>query len=123
MITPGLSASAAISFNNYFRSGSNRTKSIQTFTWTKNANGDTVKTVTGNSITTSLSGSEPNLGQYRNYAIQAFLNYHRTFGKHDITATGVFNTDNSTIDKSDIFTTTNTANLTLAYKNNSVVAV
>lgn len=122
MITPGLSASAAISFNNYFRSGSNRTKNIQTFTWTKNAAGDTLKNISGTSTTTSLTGTEPNLGQYRNFALQGFLNYHRLFGKHDISATAVFNADNSTIDKSDIYTTTNTANLTLAYKNNSAGA-
>ncbi len=116
MITNGLSASAAISFNNYFRSGSNRTKSIQTFTPTKGTAGDTVYTKLGQ--TTSLSGTEPNLGQYRNFAIQAFVNYHRTFGKHDITAMGMFNSDNSTIDKSDIYAGTSGANLSLAYKNN-----
>ena len=117
MITPGLSASAAISFNNYFRSGSTRTKSIQTFTPTKSASGDSI-VYTKLGQTTSLVGSEPNLGQYRNYALQGFLNYHRVFGRHNITALAMFNTDNSTIDKGDIFTTTNAANLTLAYKNN-----
>jgi TonB-linked SusC/RagA family outer membrane protein len=116
MITEGLSASAAISFNNYFRSGSSRTKTIQTFTPSKNANGDTVYTKLGQ--TTSLSGTEPNLGQYRNFAIQAFVNYHRIFGKHDITAMGMFNTDNSTIDKREIFSGTSDANLSLAYKSN-----
>lgn len=116
MITKGLSASAAISFNNYFRSGSSRTKSIQTFTPAKGTVGDTVYTKLGQ--TTSLSGTEPNLGQYRNFSLQAFVNYHRTFGKHAITAMGMFNSDNATIDKSDIYVGTSGANLTLAYKNN-----
>ncbi len=116
MITQGLSVSGAISFNNYFRSGSSRTKSIQTFTPVQGVTGDTAYTKLGQ--TTSLSGTEPNLGQYRNFAIQAFVNYHRTFGRHDITAMGMYNTDNSTIDKRDIYTGTTDANLSLAYKNN-----
>ncbi len=116
MITKGLTASAAISFNNYFRSGSNRSKSIQTFTPSKNTTGDTIYTRLGQ--TTSLSGTEPNLGQYRNFTLQAFVNYQRTFGKHTITAMGMFNSDNSTIDKSDLYTGTSAANLSLAYKSN-----
>ncbi|HVG17356.1 MAG TPA: TonB-dependent receptor [Chitinophagaceae bacterium] len=116
MITDGLSASAAVSVNNYFVSGSNRTKSIERFAISRNTAGDTSYTRFGQ--TTSLSGSEPNLGQYRNYAIQGFLNYHRIFGRHDIAAMVMFNADNTTIDKRTLFEGTTDANLSLPYKNN-----
>ncbi|MEJ7768692.1 MAG: SusC/RagA family TonB-linked outer membrane protein, partial [Chitinophagaceae bacterium] len=117
MITEGLTATAAIGLNNYFVSGSSRTKTIQTSIRSINAAGDTVKTTNGQ--TTSLSGTEPNLGQYRNLALQAFLNYHKTVGKHEITALAMFNADNSTIDKATIFNGTDAANISLPYKNNS----
>ncbi|MBC8033738.1 MAG: TonB-dependent receptor [Chitinophagaceae bacterium] len=116
MILNGLSVSGAVSFNNYFKSGSRRSKTVQTAIAAKNPSGDTTYTRQGQ--TTSLVGTEPDLGQYRNYAIQAYLNYHRVIRKHDITVFGVFNTDNSTIDKAEIFRGTSGANLTLAYKNN-----
>jgi TonB-linked SusC/RagA family outer membrane protein len=119
MITSGLTASAAVSVNNYFNSGSNKSKSTERYAISKGLAGDTVYTRFGQ--TTSLSGSEPNLGQYRNNAIQAFLNYHHVFGKHDITAMTMFNTDNSTIDKRSIYSIygeTDDANLSLPYKNN-----
>jgi len=115
-LTQGLSISGAVSLNNYFLSGSNRTKQLTTFILSKNALGDTIYTRNGQ--TTSLSASEPNLGQYRNFAIQAFINYHRVFGKHDVTAMGMFNSDNSVLDKADIFSGTDGANLSLPYKNN-----
>ncbi len=115
-VTSGLSASVVASVNNYFISGSNKTKTIERYAISKNTNGDTVYTKFNQ--TTSLSGSEPNLGQYRNNAIQAFLNYHRVFGRHNITAMTMFNTDNSTIDKSGIYVGTDAANLSLPYKNN-----
>lgn len=115
-ITGGLSASIVASVNNYFISGSNKTKTVERYAISKNAAGDTVYTRFG--TTTSLSGSEPNLNQYRNSAIQAFLNYHRVFGKHDVTAMTMFNSDNATVDKSDIYAGTDAANLSLPYKNN-----
>ncbi|MBC7889659.1 MAG: TonB-dependent receptor [Ferruginibacter sp.] len=120
MITEGLSATAAVSLNNYFSSGSDRTKQIETFILSKGAAGDTI--YTKRDQTTSLSQSDPNLGQYRNFALQAFLNYHRVFGKHDITALAMFNGDNTTVNKADIFSGTNSANLSLPYKNNSGAA-
>jgi len=120
MITEGLNASAVVSVNNYFISGSNRTKGIERFALIRNTNGDTGYTRFGQ--TSSLSGTEPNLGQYRNYAIQGSLNYHRIFGRHNVTALALFNTDNSTIDKSSIFTGTDVANLSLPYKTNGGVS-
>lgn len=119
-ITKGLSTAVAASFNTYFSSGSNRVKTIERFAISKSTDGDTVYTKFGQ--TTSIVGSEPNLGQYRNYAIQAFLNYERVFGKHEISALAMFNSDNSTINKSDIFAGTDAANLSLAYKNNAAAS-
>jgi len=116
MITKGLSASTVVSVNNFFTSGSNKTKGIERFAVSKNAAGDTVYS-SKIGQTSSLVGSEPNLGQSRNYAIQGFLNYHRVFGKHDIYALAMFNSDNATIDKSGIFSG-GASNLSLAYKNN-----
>ncbi len=119
MLTPGLTVSAAISVNNYFNSGSNKTKGIERYSISKDPAGDTIYSKFGQ--TTSLSGSEPNLGQYRNNAVQVFLNYNRVFGRHDIAAMTMFNTDNSTLDKRSIYSIygeTNDANLSLPYKNN-----
>ena len=115
-ITKGLTASIAASVNNYFISGSNKAKSIARFSISKNTAGDTVYNRFGQ--TTSLVGTEPNLNQYRNTAIQGFLNYHRVFNQHDVTAMTMFNSDNATLDKSDIFAGTDPANLSLPYKNN-----
>jgi len=120
MITQGLTAAVAVSVNNFFISGSNRDKTVERYAISRNANGDTVYTRFGQ--TTSIVGSEPNLGQYRNTATQAYLNYHRKFGKNDISAMAMFNADNSNIDKGDIFGGTDAANLSLPYKNNSVGA-
>ncbi|MBC7651971.1 MAG: SusC/RagA family TonB-linked outer membrane protein, partial [Deinococcales bacterium] len=119
-ITEGLSVSAAASLNNYFASGSNFTKTLLTRILSKGILGDTV--YNNNGQTTSLSQASINYGQYRNFAIQAFVNYHRVFGKHNITALGMFNSDNSTVDKSSIYTTTSSANLSLPYKSNAGAA-
>ncbi len=120
MITQGLSAAVAVSVNNYFISGSNRVKTVERYAISKNITGDTVYARFGQN--TSIIGTEPNLGQYRNVATQAYLNYHRNFGKHDISAMALFNADNSNIDKGAIFAGTDAANLSLPYKNNSVGA-
>ncbi len=117
MITKGLSISGAVSFNNYFASGSNRAKGIQRFAISRNTAGDTV--YTGFGQTTPIVGTEPDLGEYRNYAIQGFLNYHRVFKKHDIAALVMFNADNSNADKSALYAGTDVANQSLTYKNNS----
>lgn len=119
MLTKGLSASVAISINNYFRSGSRKTKQYPRYTVTKGAAGDTLYSPAIGQLT-SLAGTEETLDQYRNLIIQGFLNYKRTFGKSDISAMAMFNTDNITL-----FGPTNdpanpTANSTDPYRHNSV---
>ncbi|MBC7721437.1 MAG: TonB-dependent receptor [Pedobacter sp.] len=120
MITKGLSASAAISINNYFKSGSRKTKSYARYVPFKTASGVDSATLVASSATTSLSGTEQTLDQYRNYIIQAFLNYNRTFGKSEITAMAMFNADNITLYGPSGDPTNPTANSTDPYKHNNV---
>ena len=95
MIAPGLSVSAAVSFNNYFRSYSDKTKQYERYSATKGIAGDTVYTRFGQN--TSLVGNEANSDQYRNIIFQGFLNYSKTVGKHDISALLMYNSDTYTV--------------------------
>ena len=109
MITPGLTISAAVSFNNFFRSYSNKTKTYERASATKTATGDTLYSRFGQK--TSLLGNEDNSDQWRNVIFQGFLNYNRSFGKHDVSALFMYN--------SDAYTNTNnttTAVLSLPFK-------
>lgn len=90
-ITKGLSITGAISFNTYFRTYSTKTRTYARFTPSQNVNGDTILTVIG--ANTSLAGNEGSQDQWRNYAIQGFLNYNRTFGSHKIDAMVMTNSD------------------------------
>lgn len=117
MITKGLSASVAISINNYFESGSRKTKQYPRFSISKGAVGDTVYSPAIGQLT-SLAGTEETLDQYRNIIFQAFLNYKRTFGKNDISAMLMFNTDNVTVFGPTSDPATPTANSTDPYKHN-----
>lgn len=94
MITPGLSVAGAVSFNNFFRSYSNKTKTYERYAVTRNAAGDTLYSRFGQ--TTSLVGNEDNSDQFRNTVFQGFLNYDRTFGKHGVSAVLLYNSDNYT---------------------------
>jgi TonB-linked SusC/RagA family outer membrane protein len=118
MIANGLSASGAVSINNYFKSGSRKTKGYTRYSITKGAANDTIYSPAIGQLT-SLSGAEETLDQYRNLIIQAFLNYHRTFGKSDISAMAMFNTDNVTFFGPASDPTNPTANSTDPYKHNS----
>lgn len=109
MIAPGLSVSAAVSFNNFFRSYSNKTKQYERFAVTKGPAGDTLYTRFGQN--TSLVGNEDNSDQWRNTVFQGFLNYDKTFGKHDISAVLLYNSSSYT----EINNLT-TANESLPYK-------
>jgi TonB-linked SusC/RagA family outer membrane protein len=117
MITKGLSASAAISINNYFESGSRKTKQYPRYSITKGPTGEPVYSPAVGQLT-SLAGTEETLDQYRNLIFQAFLNYKRTFGKHDISAMAMFNTDNVTVFGPTSDPATPTANSTDPYKHN-----
>lgn len=109
MITPGLTISAAVSFNNFFRSYSNKTKTYERASATKTATGDTLYSRFGQK--TSLLGNEDNSDQWRNVIFQGFLNYDHTFGKHDVSALFMYNSDSYTNTNN-----TTTAVLSLPYK-------
>lgn len=94
VLLPGLSVSAAVSFNNFFRSFSNKTKQYERFAATKGPAGDTLYTRFGQN--TSLVGNEAESDQYRNVVFQGFLNYDRTFGKHAVSAVLLYNQDSYT---------------------------
>ncbi len=93
-ITPGLSISGAVSFNNFFRSYSNKTKQYERFAATRNAGGETIYSRFGQN--TSLLGNEAESDQWRNIVFQGFLNYDRTFGAHALSAMLLYNSDSYT---------------------------
>jgi TonB-linked SusC/RagA family outer membrane protein len=91
LITPGLSISGALAMNTYFNSYSNKSKQYERFSISRNTNGDTVVTRFGQK--TSLAGDESRSDQWRNYALQGFLNYDRQFGIHTLSAMLMYNQD------------------------------
>lgn len=95
MILPGLSASVAISSNNYFNSYSNKSSNYVRLALSKNPAGDTVYTRYGQK--TSLVGDESRSDQWRNYALQAFVNYQKKWKENEINALLMGNSDNYTI--------------------------
>jgi len=96
MITKGFSASVAVSINNYFESGSRKTKDYEKYSITKGIDGNPIYSSPFGQKTT-LAATEETLDQYRNFIIQSFLNYKRTFGKSDINAMAMANMDNVTL--------------------------
>ncbi|WP_375444946.1 SusC/RagA family TonB-linked outer membrane protein [uncultured Fibrella sp.] len=118
MIAKGLSASAAISINNYFESGSRKTKQYPRYSISKGLAGDTLYSPAIGQLT-SLAGTEETLDQYRNLIIQAFLNYKRTVRRSDISAMLMFNTDNITVFGPASDPANPTANSTDPYRHNS----
>jgi TonB-linked SusC/RagA family outer membrane protein len=114
-ITKGLSASAAVSFNNYFQGGVAKTKQVQRYSVINN-NGNALykpEIIEPNLI---LSGQELFPGENRTFGIQSSLNYNRTFGKHGLTAVAFFNTDVNNVIRSQ--PTTSAANNAFPYKTN-----
>lgn len=94
MITPGLSVAGAIGFNTYFKSFSKKTRDYARFSVSQDASGNPVYSQSGQE--TSLSGNEGESYQWRNYILQAFLNYDRAFGPHDVNAMLTANYDDYT---------------------------
>jgi len=115
-ITPGLKASVAVSFNNFYEAASNKRKSYQRQSIVRGTAGDTITSSFGQR--TSLFPQETILGRNRNNAIQANLDYHRVFGKHDISGLVLFNSDNNDINRN--YPNTDAANQNFPYKTNSV---
>lgn len=94
-ITPGLSVSGLVAMNTNFNSYSNKTKGYERFSISRDGAGDTVITRFGQK--SSLTGNESVSDQWRNYAVQGFLNYDRSFGIHTISAMLMGNQDSYTI--------------------------
>jgi len=117
MITKGLSTSVAVSFNSFYQAASNKRKTYERFSISKNLLGDTVYSRPFGAKT-SLSPTEVVLSQFRNYAVQASLDYDRVKGVHGLSGLLLFNTDNNIIDKQ--VPNTDPANQALPYKSNGV---
>lgn len=93
-LLPGLSISAAVAFNNLFRSYSNKTKTYERYGLSRNTAGEIAYTRFGQN--TSLVGNEAASDQWRSTIYQGFLNYDRTFGKHDVSAMLLYYSSNYT---------------------------
>lgn len=109
MITKGLSISAAAAFNNFFRSYSNKSKTYERFSITKDVDGNPVYSKFGQK--TSLVGNENDSDQWRNTTFQAYLNYDRTFGRHAFSGLVFYTADSYTA----ISSATTLANESLPY--------
>lgn len=118
MLTSGLSASVALSINNYFESGSRKIKQYPRYTVMPGPGGEPLYGPAIGQLT-SLVGTEEALDQYRNLIVQGFLNYQRTFGRSDVSAMLMVNTDNVTVFRSAGDPAAPTANSTDPYKHNS----
>ncbi len=100
MITPGMSISGAAAFNSFFKTYSIKSREYARYFMSKNEDGETVLNKLGQN--TSLSGDEGKSSQWRNVAVQSFLNYKRKFGKHQIDAMAMSNYDAYIITGSDL---------------------
>jgi TonB-linked SusC/RagA family outer membrane protein len=118
MLTKGLIVSGAMSINNFFESGSSKSKNYARYSISKGVNGETVYSTRIGQLT-PLVASEITRDSYRNFIIQAFLNYNRTFGKSDISAMTMFNTDNVTLYAAEFEGATPDRSSTDPYKHNS----
>lgn len=95
MITPGLSISGAVSFNSYFKSFSTKYRGVARYSISRDDSGEVVYDQFG--LDSSLEGDEGNSYQWRNMAVQGFLNYDRNFGRHDVSGLVVANYDDYTV--------------------------
>ncbi len=109
VITKGLSVSAAASFNNFFRSYSNKSKSYQRFSISRDLDNNIIYSGFGQK--TSLVGNENDSDQSRNTIFQTFINYDRTFGNHSLSGMVFYNADSYTA----ISSGTTVANESLPY--------
>ncbi|OAQ38979.1 SusC/RagA family TonB-linked outer membrane protein [Pedobacter psychrophilus] len=95
-LTKGLSATGAISINNYFIAGSEKNKTYARFPILPgvfDSNGNPLVGA-GIGLTSPITAREITRTQYRNFDIQGALNYNRVFQKHEITGFLMINTDN-----------------------------
>ncbi|MCS3198879.1 SusC/RagA family TonB-linked outer membrane protein [Candidatus Bacteroides intestinigallinarum] len=84
-ITPGLSVSGAVGFNTYFKSYSKKSRQYARYSVDRDNADEIIYTTYGQN--TSLAGDESSSSQWRDYSLQASLNYNRTFNElHNIDA-------------------------------------
>ena len=95
MVLPGLSISGAITFNNYYTYFSNKSRDYSRFSVIRNTSGDTTYTKIGQN--TSLVSDESQSTLWRNFAVQGFINYNRTFGLNKVDAVMMLNRSNYTV--------------------------
>ena len=84
MLTDGLSVSAAISFNNYFRGYSSKSRSYQRYSISKDSQENILYQKFGEK--TSLKASEDMYDHWRNITFQSYLTYKKTFEDHQFDA-------------------------------------
>jgi TonB-linked SusC/RagA family outer membrane protein len=88
-ITRGLSASALIGFNSYHTSYTIKSKEYLYKSLREGADGEPeIAEELGNKGT--LTVDEGSYNEWRNVSVQAFLNYNRKFGVHDLEAVAVY---------------------------------
>lgn len=95
MILPGLSASAAISFNNDFKSFSSKERSYLRYSISDDGMGNPIYVEHGTE--TSLEASEDDFEQWRNMAFQAFMNYNLNAGYSKFNAKLGYNLDHTSL--------------------------
>ena len=116
MITPGLSVTGAVGFNNYYEAASNKRKTYVRYKEPSGVGTDTVDVAVGGQKT-SLTPEEVILNQSQNYSVQGFLNYSHKFGGNSLTALLMFNSDYSNLARN--YPNTDAANQSLPFKSNS----
>lgn len=96
-ITPGLSASVALSYNSYFKGYTIRNRSYARYSISKDAEGNTA--YNQHAVNTDLNMDENRAEEWNNLTLRGFLNYGRTFGRHDVSAFLLFNYDELAISR------------------------
>lgn len=95
-ITPGLSITGALSFNNLYRSYSNKTRNYARYNPIQDSSGEISFVQTGED--TSLGGDESSSWQWRNIVTDAAIEYARTFNrKHYVNGMFKFDYDEYTV--------------------------
>ena len=95
-ITEGLSITGAVSFNNFYKSYSSKTRSYARYSPVKDSSGEISFVQYGED--TALSGNESSSWQWRNIVADAALNYSRVFGgRHHVSGMMKFDYDEYTV--------------------------
>lgn len=95
-ITKGLSITGALSFNNFYKSYSSKTRSYARYSPVKDSSGEISFVQYGED--TALSGNESSSWQWRNIVADAAINYDRVFGgKHYVKAMLKYDYDEYTV--------------------------